>query len=282
MIYSELTVEEIKNLNKDHVVVLFPLGAIEQHGFHLPVGTDAFIAENIAKRVEKKAKDKIVLLPTLPYGVSGGYAGSLKVNDKTFKQIVLEIGQSVLDNGFRKIFLLNGHGGNQSYLEDITATLNVEYPYTATIPLYLSGKRGIQALKKVNYKYWIRHADEIETSLMLAMNEKLVSMDKIVDETGLLKTKDYKPLDEGTLKLFLPWEYESKSGVYGEPSKASKEIGEFLWEEAAEEILDIINQFEKITQKIEKFISQRENENHKTLENEEVSKADGSQLTNQK
>jgi len=114
---------------------------------------------------------------------------------------------------------------------------------------------------------------------MMAMNEKLVIQDKIVDEVGLLKTKDYKPLDEGTLKLFLPWEYESKSGVYGEPSKASKEIGEFLWEEAAEEILDIINQFEKITQKIEKFISQREAENnHQSADdNKEANK---SQLTN--
>ena len=64
MIYSELTVEEIKNLDKGHVVALFPLGAIEQHGFHLPVGTDAFIAENIAKRVEGKAKAKL-LIPKL-------------------------------------------------------------------------------------------------------------------------------------------------------------------------------------------------------------------------
>jgi len=148
MIYSELTVEEIKNLDKGHVVALFPLGAIEQHGFHLPVGTDAFIAENIAKRVEEKAKDKIVLLPTLSYGVSGGYSGSLNVDDKTFKQIVLGISQSALDNGFRKMFFLNGHGGNQSYLEDVIATLNIEYPYAATIPLYLSGKRGVQALKR--------------------------------------------------------------------------------------------------------------------------------------
>jgi len=262
MVYSDLTAEEIKNLNKEHLVVLFPIGAIEQHGFHLPVGTDSYIAENIAKRIEKKAKDKIVLLPTLFYGVSGNYGGSLDIDDDVFQKTILSISNGVLNSGFRKMFFLNGHGGNQSYFEDIIATLNTEYPYAATIPLYLSGKRGIQALKKVNFKYWIRHADEIETSLMLAINEKLVIKDKIVDEIGLLKTKDYKPLDEGTLKLFLPWEYESKSGVYGEPSKASKETGEFLLEEAAEEILDIINQFEKITQKIEKIISQKEAENN--------------------
>ncbi|MCX8016225.1 MAG: creatininase family protein [Patescibacteria group bacterium] len=262
MIYSDLTVEELKNLNKEHLVVLFPMGAIEQHGPHLPLGTDSYIAENIAKKIEQKAPDKIVLLPTLFYGVSGSYAGSLDVDNRIFEELTLGISKSVLNNGFRKIFFLNGHGGNQSYLEDVIASLNIEYPYAATIPLYLSGKRGVQALKKVNFKYWVRHADEIETSLMMAINEKLVQKEKVIDETGLLKTKDYKPLDEGTLKLFLPWEYESVSGVYGEPSKASKEIGEFLLDEAAEEILDIINQFEKITQKIEKIISQQKEENN--------------------
>lgn len=275
MIYSDLTVEELKNLNKEHLVVLFPIGAIEQHGPHLPLGTDSYIAETIAKKIESKAPDKIVLLPTLFYGVSGSYGGSLDVDNRVFEELLMGIAKSVLNNGFRKMFFLNGHGGNQSYLEDVIASLNVEYPYAATIPLYLSGKRGIQALKKVNFKYWVRHADEIETSLIMAMNEKLVRKDKIIDETGLLKTKDYKPLDEGTLKLFLPWEYESISGVYGEPSKASKETGEFLLEEATEEILDIINQFEKITQKIEKIISQKEesNNNNTNPESNQVPKA---------
>ncbi|MDP2855532.1 MAG: creatininase family protein, partial [bacterium] len=156
---------------------------------------------------------------------------------------------------------LNGHGGNQNYFEEIVSSLNVDYPYAATIPLYLSGKRGTQALKRVGYKYWIRHADEIETSIILAIDEKLVRKDKIVDEIGPFKTKDYKPFDEGTLKLFLPWEYESESGVYGEPSKATKEAGNFLFNEAAEELLDLITQFEKITKKIEKIEAEKQNNN---------------------
>jgi creatinine amidohydrolase/Fe(II)-dependent formamide hydrolase-like protein len=254
MIYAHLTTEEIKNLNKDHLVVLFPIGSIEQHGPHLPVNTDTLIIEKIASITEKKAPDKIVLLPTFPFGVAAGYPGSLSISDQAFKGVILGVAKSILEQNFKKIFLLNGHGGNQSYIEDIVTELNSEFPYAATIPLYLSGKRGTQALRKIGFKYWIRHADEIETSLMLAINESLVRRDKIVDEVGPLKTKDYKPFDEGALKLFLPWEYESKTGVYGEPSKASKEIGEFLLEEASEELLDIISQFEKITKKIEKIL----------------------------
>jgi len=254
MIYSNLTAEEIKNLNKEHLVVVFPIGSIEQHGAHLPVDTDSRIVEAIAKKAESKAPDKIVTLPLLSYGVAGaGYPGSLTVFDREFKQVILDVAKSILEEGFKKIFLLNGHGGNQSYVEDIATDLNVDFPYAATIPLYLSGKRGTQALRKIGFKYWIRHADEIETSLMLAIDEFSVKKDKIVDEVGPLKTKDYKPFDEGALKLFLPWEYESKSGVYGEPSKATKEIGQFLLDEAAEELLDIITQFEKITKKIEKI-----------------------------
>lgn len=262
MIYANLTSEEIKNLDKDHLVFIFPLGAIEQHGAHLPVDTDSRIVESIAKKTESKAPDKIVVLPTFSFGVAGGgYSGSITVSDREFKQIVLDVCKSILAQGFKKIFLLNGHGGNQSYVEDIATDLNVDFPYAVTIPLYLSGKRGTQALKKVGFKYWIRHADEIETSLMLAIDEKSVRKDKIIDETGLLKTKDYKPLDEGTLKLFLPWEYESKSGVYGEPSKATKEAGDFLFNEAAEELLDLITQFEKITKKIEKIEAEKQNNN---------------------
>lgn len=261
MIYAQLTTEEIKNLNKEHLVVLFPIGSIEQHGPHLPVDTDSQIIQAIASKTEKKAPDKIVLLPVLDYGVAAGYAGSLSIPDTAFKGLILGVARSLLEQGFKKIFFLNGHGGNQSYVEDVVTELNSEYPYTATIPLYLSGKRGTQALRKVGFKYWIRHADEIETSLMLAINEKAVRKEKIVDEVGPLKTKDYKPFDEGTLKLFLPWEYESKTGVYGEPSKATKEVGEFLLEEASEELLDIILQFEKITKKIEKIESEKQAEN---------------------
>jgi creatinine amidohydrolase len=259
MIYANLTSEEIKNLNKEHLVILFPVGAIEQHGPHLPVDTDARIVEAIAKNVEEKLPEKIIVLPTFSFGVVGTRPGSLDIDYRLFEEAILGISKSALEQGFKKIFFLNGHGGNQNYFEEIVSTLNVDYPYAATIPLYLSGKRGTQALKKVGFKYWIRHADEIETSLMLAIDEKSVKKDKIVDEVGPLKTRDYKPFDEGALKLFLPWEYESQSGVYGEPSKATKEIGKILLNEAADELIDLVTQFEKITQKIEKIEAEKQN-----------------------
>ena len=278
MIYIKLTTEEIKNLNKEHLVVVLPVGAIEQHGAHLPVDTDSRIVEAIVRKAEAKAPDKIMVLPLFSYGVTQpNYPGSITIGDRAFKQTLVEIGQSVLGDGFKKVFFLNGHGGNQTYVEDAVTDLNTEFPYAATIPLYLSGKRGRQALRKVGFKYWIRHADEIETSIMLAIDEKSVRKDKIIDEAGILKTSDYKPFDEGTLKLYLPWEYETKSGVYGEPSKATKEIGEFLLDEAANELIDIIVQFEKITQKIERLELQRkmmeeasgngENQNNKENQN---------------
>jgi len=259
MIYANLTSEEIKNLNKEHLVVLFPVGAIEQHGPHLPVDTDVRIVEAIAKKVEEKLPEKIVVLPTFSFGVVGTRPGSLDMDYRLFEQAILGISKSALEQGFKKIFFLNGHGGNQNYFEEIVSDLNVDFPYAATIPLYLSGKRGTQALKKVGFKYWIRHADEIETSLMLVIDEKAVKKDKIVDEVGPLSTRDYKPFDEGALKLFLPWEYESQSGVYGEPSKATKEIGKILLNEAADELIDLITQFEKITKKIEKIEAAKEN-----------------------
>lgn len=261
MFFAQLTADEIRDLNKEHLVVLFPVGAIEQHGPHLPVDTDARIVEAIAKKVESKSPEKIIVLPTFSYGVVGTRPGSLDIDYRLFEQAILGISKSALDQGFKKIFFLNGHGGNQNYFEEIVSSLNVDYPYAATIPLYLSGKRGTQALKKVGFKYWIRHADEIETSLMMVIDEKSVRKDKIVDEIGPFKTKDYKPFDEGILKLFLPWEYESESGVYGEPSKATKEAGIFLLNEAAEELLDLITQFEKITKKIEKIEAEKQNNN---------------------
>lgn len=271
MFFAQLTADEIRDLNKEHLVVLFPVGAIEQHGPHLPVDTDARIVEAIAKKMESKSPEKIVVLPTFSYGVVGTRPGSLDIDYRPFEQAVLGISKSALDQGFKKIFFLNGHGGNQNYFEEIVSSLNVDYPYAATIPLYLSGKRGAQALRRVGYKYWIRHADEIETSLILAIDEKLVHKDKIVDEIGPLKTKDYKPFDEGTLKLFLPWEYESKTGVFGEPSRATKEIGEILLDEAAEELLDLVIQFEKITKKIEKIEADKLSNENALINTPEIS-----------
>lgn len=251
MFYGKLTTNEIDNLDKQQLVVLFPIGTVEQHGAHLPSDTDSRIAQGIAKKVEEKNPQGIVVLPTFNYGVVGTMPGNLELTKNSFEAAILDICKSVLGQGFNKIFLLNGHSGNQNYLTDIVGELNSgDAPCAMTIPLYLSGERGFRALKQVGFNDWIRHGDEVETSLVLALDNNLVKKDKIKDETGLIKTKDFKPLDDGIIKLGLSWGCETKIGICGEPSKATKEIGEFLLNEAAEEILDMIKQFEDIIEKV--------------------------------
>ncbi|MDP2856342.1 MAG: creatininase family protein, partial [bacterium] len=103
MFFAQLTADEIKDLNKEHLVVLFPVGAIEQHGPHLPVDTDARIVEAIAKKVESKSPEKIIVLPTFSYGVVGTRPGSLNIDYRLFELAILGISKSALDEVFKKI-----------------------------------------------------------------------------------------------------------------------------------------------------------------------------------
>ena len=113
MLYGELNWTQIPDLT-DKVAVV-PLGSMEQHGHHLPLLTDTLIGTEIVRRAEQALGDAALFLPMLWVGASDHhlrFPGTVSVHNATYTQMVKDILESLIGSGFRRIVLLNSHGGN--------------------------------------------------------------------------------------------------------------------------------------------------------------------------
>src|SRR5580698_5251663 len=131
MLLENLTWPEVKRLKPATKVILLPLGSFEQHGHHLPLTTDTDIVTAVARGVEKKFAKRILCLPTLWPGHSTHhlfFPGTLSVSQTPYIQLVLEMCRSIVQMGGKKVFLLNGHGGNDVPVRAALRELKTEFP----------------------------------------------------------------------------------------------------------------------------------------------------------
>src|SRR6476660_5295368 len=117
MLLENLTWPEVKKLKWNRTIVLFPTGSFEQHGPHLPLTTDTDIVSAIAERLEKSMSGRVLLLPTLWPGLSTHHMhlpGTMDVPQAVYVQLIAELGKSMASMGAKRVFILNGHGGNDT------------------------------------------------------------------------------------------------------------------------------------------------------------------------
>ncbi len=187
-------------------------GAIEQHGPHLPIGTDWMIAQEVARRLAEELG--ALLLPTMPYGCSRehmGFAGTVTLRPSTLAAVFEDIVESLRAHGIRRIVVVSGHGGNW-ILKPTLREINYRFPDVRLI--WADGvvpERGDVAPEDI-------HAGAGETSAMLHLRPDLVQGDRsVLDDPGALGQEflDYVGMDRIT-----------RAGVWGRPSHASAEAGE--------------------------------------------------------
>ena len=207
---------------------VLPLGSFEQHGPHLPLGTDIYIIEALAGAIA--ADLGVFMLPVQPVSTCyehGGKNGSIHYSADIFYRFVVKIVESAYKNGFDNIAVLPGHGGI-FVLGPAVDFMNVEHkglkavvidPYDLG-PVFLS-KFGEGDL----------HAGDMETSLMLHLHPELVDTSKAAD---CVPDKPREYLNYGSIFTMSP------SGVWGRPTLASAEKGKALFERAVESTVDKI------------------------------------------
>ena len=163
-----------------NALLIWPIGAIEQHGPHLPVGTDTIIARHLAKQTAIEIGNKIptVVAPTLPFGSSDHhlpFGGTMSLSTQLFYQIVFEIGESLIKSGFKLIYLLNSHGGNHELLQLVSRDLALKHPVSIASASYwnVAWDDLIDNNAHVN-KRLPGHAGSFETSIILSLNPELV------------------------------------------------------------------------------------------------------------
>jgi len=167
--------------------VLIPIGMLEAHGEHCALGTDTLIPREFVRRLETQVGDKIVMAPEIPYGHSFALApfrGTVDVTADAFANYVLSIGLQLLQQGFRRIVLFNGHGGNIPALSTVSEQLADAGAIVLSVNWWMDYRDII-----VQYAPATGHAGEDETSCVLAIDEQLVQMAYAHDHTDTLSRK---------------------------------------------------------------------------------------------
>jgi creatinine amidohydrolase len=231
VLLKNLTWPEVKSLDFANRVVVFPTGSFEQHGPHLPFTTDTDIVTAIAERIEQAMPDRALLVPTLWPGLSTHhmhFPGTLDVPQMVYIQLVTEIGRSLASMGAKKVFILNGHGGNDTPLRAALRELKTEVPQTRFVfASYwsLSGKTLHEV--RESDSGGMGHACEMETSVMLHLHPDRVKLDRAVRD-GPPHTDIYRKADmQHARPVFFVNEFHevTQSGVMGHPDLASAEKG---------------------------------------------------------
>ncbi len=231
LLWGEMTRIELEELSNDVDTVLLPVGSIEQHGPHLPLDTDSYDAMYILKEAVKKLDPPLPpILPTISYGLSEhhmGFKGSISLKPDTLMSLVVDIGRSVKKHGFNKMFIYNAHGGNTSVLKE--AALRLKYDHD--LHVFMDSGESMEPAKKelVKSKNDV-HAGEYETSTSLANRGDLVDSDRISEPE--LKFPHQTMEFDNKPSLFFTWYTHelTDTGAIGDPTKATVEKGEKLWE----------------------------------------------------
>ena len=226
--------------NRDKCV-LIPIGHTEQHGHHLPLSTDTLIIGAIGRGAEAVAPDEAVCLPPFPYGASthrSSFAGTLNVGGRAFEDYWLAVVDTLVGRGFRKLYLMSGHGGNCSFLVNVVKYAGERHRriFCATAWLHTNGHIAGPVLMstRLSGRGGMGHAGELETAMILALRPDLTHMEHVVDETDFVATESYYMdwIEGGALVANPPWDDDTATGAYGAGSLATAEHGR-LWLDAA-------------------------------------------------
>ncbi|MGE2716853.1 creatininase family protein [Mycolicibacterium litorale] len=231
--WCDLSRDEVAEAACSGAVAVLPLGAIEQHGSHLPTGTDTLLAAAAVEAAVARTGD--IGLPPVAYGCSLGHTahwpGTLSLSVPTLTAIVTDIGRWVVASGFRKMVVINAHATNGPPAQAALLTLRHEIPMLRTC---FASLYDITMRAHTGYRSDADdpHANVAETSMMLHIDGGLVSLDRAVDE------------EDRTLNRVLtyPMPDVTRSGVVGRPSSATADSGAVLFDEIVEDIAELLRQ----------------------------------------
>jgi len=233
MQWETLTASDFKQAAQETGVCILPLGGIEKHSEHLPLGTDCYISHRVSCLAAEK--EPAVVYPSFFFGQiyeARCFPGTVNIPPRLLLDLLFAVLDDIGRNGFKKIILYNGHGGNNHLIRFLAqCSLWEQKPYELYIPtrrLTPAGQQEWEAMQEAAYG---GHADETETTLMLGLFPDLVHMDRVPEEPGkpLGRFADIPDTYNGI------WWYADYPNHYaGDASGASVEKGRRLVELAVE------------------------------------------------
>lgn len=225
--------EDVSAAISNGLIAVLPVGAVEQHGAHLPLLTDTVLASGVARRVAEGCE--ALLLPAIAYGdawTAEDWAGTLSLSPETLRASITDIGRGLQRMGVKGLITVNGHFGNREPINLAARALSeVGFPV-----LHLDYPRlealAAELMESEPAGPGFYHADEVETSMMLALAPATVRMERAAPE--------YPEFPELFGSEPMKLSAFNRSGVFGDPRPATAEKGEELIAGIAAESLRLI------------------------------------------
>ena len=247
--WQDLTSPEFKELDAARTVAVLPVGAIEQHGPHLAVATDAALNEAILRRALETAPDglPVLALPMTSVGKSEehlDYPGTLTLSAETLTAVWSEIGAGVARAGIRKLLIFNSHGGQPQVMQIVARRLRVEHAMFTVAANWFAWGTPEGLFGEVERRHGI-HAGEVETSMMLACRPDLVRRQHVADfpPVTIEQVRDYPRLAALGGAGF-GWQAQDlhPQGAAGDARAASAEKGRAVIEHAARCLVELLEE----------------------------------------
>ncbi len=255
-VMEKMTVREVRDYLAGRQSVILPMGVIEQHGYHLPLSTDALVAREIGRRAGERAG--MLTAPTMHLSFSGGQLpGTINISPNVMGLVVADILRSLVVQGFRNVFLLLAHAGSENMraLDTALKLLLRDDPAFEEVMLVFAPIWKFCRGYSDGFAEGDWHAGWAETSMVMALAPELVQMDKLeMDDPELVKKMrehpdNYqyarKPVDHECVVPRMSQKPGTRVGVMGAPEKASPELGAKMVEEAVTKLGKLFTELEK-------------------------------------
>jgi creatinine amidohydrolase len=233
-----MTFPELRRVPRDTTVVVAPVAACEQHSHHLATFTDTVLVTGVAEGVERRLPEQVLLLPTLWLGASAHhlrFGATLSAEVDTHITILCDLLTPLLEDGYKRLLVLNGHGGNIDTMHVALRRLQPRYRdrHLAAASYWELAERELAALAEGPRKS-MGHACEFETSMMLALRPDLVRRGEVRDDP---------PRDDAVLRgLFLADDMRQRTdhGAVGYPERASADKGRACLDTAVGRTVEVV------------------------------------------
>ena len=249
--WASLTTREFESLDLERTIAVLPLGAIEQHGPHLPVSVDTDIVNAVVERVVPSLGELSVLfLPTMTIGKSNehiAFPGTLTFSAETLLRMWMEVGSSVARAGVRKLVFLNSHGGNVAAMDIVARDLRAEHGMLTASCSWFNLYQGDELFDSRELVHGI-HGGQSETSIMLAIREHLVDMTLAENFHSVSEqwSKHHEYLGVGSSAVKVGWLIQDLNlkGACGNAAGATAKLGERLLALGASNFAAFLREFD--------------------------------------
>jgi creatinine amidohydrolase len=244
-----------RNGGAERAIAVLPLAAIEQHGPHLPVSVDTTLVDGIIAACLPHLKPDltVLFLPTQAVGKSNEhqlYAGTLTLSAETLMRAWMELGECVAKAGFRKLVLLNSHGGQITLMEMVARELRVAHDLLVvssnwfTLPM---APEVAARFTEAEHRFGI-HAGDVETSMMLALQPDRVDMTQARDFSNTMadRARDYPLLGNGAAKMAWQMQDLNSWGAAGNATLASAEKGQAVIADIGRRLADLLHEVDRL------------------------------------